>query len=94
MVWNLFGGGTAYDDQLRPFGAVKVDGFDVGTYFPCDLIFDHPLPVFSYLISTQTTNPMFRQAMSRSPLPCALFLLLTPLKNIVSSNESILMYIY
>jgi chitinase len=30
MVWNLFGGGTAYDDQLRPFGSVKIDGFDVG----------------------------------------------------------------
>ena len=29
-VWNLFGGGTEYDDQLRPFGSVVLDGFDVG----------------------------------------------------------------
>ncbi len=29
-IWNLFGSGTS-DSDLRPFGPVKVDGFDIGT---------------------------------------------------------------
>jgi len=28
-IWNLFGSGTS-DQDLRPFGSVKVDGFDIG----------------------------------------------------------------
>ena len=28
-VWNLFGGGTE-DSDLRPFGSIKLDGFDIG----------------------------------------------------------------
>ncbi len=27
-IWNLFGGGTAHPD-MRPFGKVKIDGFDI-----------------------------------------------------------------
>ena len=30
QLWNLFGGGTGESKDLRPFGDVKVDGFDVG----------------------------------------------------------------
>lgn len=30
MLWNLFGSGTGEDAGLRPFGDVKVDGFDLG----------------------------------------------------------------
>lgn len=30
MLWNLFGAGTGQDPGLRPFGSVKVDGFDIG----------------------------------------------------------------
>ena len=30
MLWNLFGAGTGEDAGLRPFGQVKVDGFDLG----------------------------------------------------------------
>ncbi|MCJ1257553.1 hypothetical protein MMC24_005379 [Lignoscripta atroalba] len=29
MLWNLFGGGTGVDIGLRPFGSVKLDGFDI-----------------------------------------------------------------
>ncbi|KAK0105959.1 hypothetical protein ONS95_004470 [Cadophora gregata] len=29
LLWNLFGGGSAEDAGLRPFGNVKVDGFDI-----------------------------------------------------------------
>ena len=29
-LWNLFGGGSGEDAGLRPFGAVRLDGFDVG----------------------------------------------------------------
>ena len=29
QLWNLFGGGTS-DADLRPFGSVKLDGFDIG----------------------------------------------------------------
>ncbi|MBC7854175.1 MAG: hypothetical protein IAF94_12140 [Pirellulaceae bacterium] len=29
-LWELFGGGTPADAGLRPFGSVKVDGFDIG----------------------------------------------------------------
>lgn len=29
-LWNLFGGGSGEDAGLRPFGAVKLDGFDIG----------------------------------------------------------------
>ena len=30
-LWNLFGAGTDLDPGLRPFGNVKIDGFDLGT---------------------------------------------------------------
>lgn len=30
MLWNLFGSGTGEDTGLRPFGDVKIDGFDLG----------------------------------------------------------------
>lgn len=29
-LWDLFGAGTGVDPGLRPFGNVKIDGFDVG----------------------------------------------------------------
>lgn len=29
-LWDLFGAGTGVDPGLRPFGSVKIDGFDVG----------------------------------------------------------------
>jgi chitinase len=28
-IWNLFGGGTE-NSELRPFGDIKLDGFDLG----------------------------------------------------------------
>ncbi len=28
-LWNVFGAGTAIDPGLRPFGTVKIDGFDI-----------------------------------------------------------------
>lgn len=31
-LWNLFGSGTGISAGLRPFGQVKVDGFDVGKF--------------------------------------------------------------
>lgn len=30
QLWDLFGAGTGVDPGLRPFGDVKIDGFDVG----------------------------------------------------------------
>lgn len=33
QLWNLFGAGTGEDPGLRPFGDVKVDGFDIGKPF-------------------------------------------------------------
>ena len=30
QLWDLFGAGTGVDPGLRPFGDVKLDGFDVG----------------------------------------------------------------
>ena len=30
MLWNLFGGNSTTDVNLRPFGSVVVDGFDIG----------------------------------------------------------------
>lgn len=30
-LWNLFGAGADIDPGLRPFGTVKIDGFDLGT---------------------------------------------------------------
>ncbi|KAJ6442498.1 endochitinase CHI3 [Purpureocillium lavendulum] len=35
-VWNLFLGGTK-NPELRPFGSVKLDGVDLGEYFPARL---------------------------------------------------------
>lgn len=33
-VWEVFGGGAGQvDGELRPFGGVEVDGFDVGGLF-------------------------------------------------------------
>ena len=29
-LWDLFGNGTGLDPQLRPFGSVVLDGFDIG----------------------------------------------------------------
>ncbi|MCJ1381929.1 hypothetical protein MMC17_005041 [Xylographa soralifera] len=34
MLWNLFGGNSTTDVNLRPFGSVMVDGFDIG--YPTD----------------------------------------------------------
>ena len=31
-LWNLFGSGTGEDAGLRPFGDVKIDGFDLGKW--------------------------------------------------------------
>ena len=33
QLWNLFGGGGGADSALRPFGDVKIDGFDIGKHF-------------------------------------------------------------
>ena len=33
QLWDLFGAGTGLDPGLRPFGDVKLDGFDVGEFF-------------------------------------------------------------
>ena len=33
QLWNLFEAGTGEDSGLRPFGNVKVDGFDIGKPF-------------------------------------------------------------
>lgn len=30
MLWDIFGAGTAYDVNYRPFGDIVVDGFDIG----------------------------------------------------------------
>jgi len=30
-LWNLFGAGADTDPALRPFGSVRIDGFDLGT---------------------------------------------------------------
>ena len=35
-VWNIFGGGTS--DVGRPFGNIKVDGFDIGQYPKADVL--------------------------------------------------------
>lgn len=32
MMWNCFGGGAGINSDLRPFGNVKVDGFDIGIF--------------------------------------------------------------
>ena len=34
-LWNLFGGGSSLDFKLRPFGNVKLDGFDIGKFSFC-----------------------------------------------------------
>lgn len=34
LLWNLFGGGTGVSSEMRPFGEVKIDGFDLGTFTP------------------------------------------------------------
>jgi len=34
QLWNLFGAGTGESSDMKPFGAVKVDGFDLGTFTP------------------------------------------------------------
>jgi len=31
-LWDLFGAGTDLDPGLRPFGKVKIDGFDIGMF--------------------------------------------------------------
>jgi len=31
VLWNLFGPSGNVDPELRPFGMVEVDGFDIGT---------------------------------------------------------------
>lgn len=36
-LWNLFGSGSS-ELGLRPFGAVKVDGFDIGEIFDCFIL--------------------------------------------------------
>lgn len=34
QLWNLFGAGTGESSDMKPFGTVKIDGFDLGTYSP------------------------------------------------------------
>ena len=34
VIWDIFGGGTGADKDLRPFGDVKLDGFDIGKLDP------------------------------------------------------------
>ena len=40
LLWNLFGGGSAENSGLRPFGDVKVDGFDIGMTSTCQLVME------------------------------------------------------
>jgi len=34
QLWNLFGGGTGESSEMKPFGNVKIDGFDLGMCSP------------------------------------------------------------
>lgn len=47
-LWNLFGGGHSGNQDIRPFGNVSIDGFDIGT----DLESSRLVP----MISTNTTQ--------------------------------------
>ena len=48
-IWNLFGAGTGVDAALRPFGSVKVDGFDVDNE-------DHSTAFYSTFVSALRKN--------------------------------------
>ena len=45
QLWNLFGGGTGESQDMRPFGSVKVDGFDLGKLHPSVI---HHTPYIRY----------------------------------------------
>ncbi len=44
QLWDLFGAGTGVDPGLRPFGDVRLDGFDVGKS-PCPAL-GYPNPPY------------------------------------------------
>jgi len=48
-LWNLFGAGTGLDAGLRPFGDVRVDGFDVDNE-------DHSTTSYATFVSALRTN--------------------------------------
>lgn len=54
-LWDLFGAGTGVDPGLRPFGSVKIDGFDVGKS-------SGPRSVIIIYLSRQTTRTTAHRA--------------------------------
>lgn len=53
-VWNLFGGGTS--KVGRPFGNVKIDGFDIGGYFVFTLMWGIGI---NRLLDPEQKNPAY-----------------------------------
>lgn len=56
LLWNLFGGGSGVDTQLRPFGDAVIDGFDIGTS-------STPDGDLNLLINQQTTSRVMEPTM-------------------------------
>lgn len=65
ILWQLFGPPGSIDIQLRPFGNVSIDGFDVGKL---SHLLHH---VVSSLTSTQTWKTSSRRISTPSDQPCA-----------------------
>ena len=56
-LWNLFGDGNGESAGMRPFGDVKIDGFDIGMFSPLYSNLLTPYLAFSFFPSSPSTCP-------------------------------------
>lgn len=71
MLWNIFGGGTRFDNDLRPFGNITIDGFDIGLFslHSYGSFFTSALPRFETTNDTQITSPVTGATTPTSSVP-------------------------
>lgn len=68
-LWNLFGAGTGDDHQLRPFGSVMVDGFDIDNENHDTSYYDTFASALRQQFATDPTKTYYLSAAPQCPLP-------------------------
>jgi chitinase len=68
-LWNLFGAGTGDDPQLRPFGSVVVDGFDIDNENHDTSYYETFAMALRYQYTLDPSKAYYLSAAPQCPLP-------------------------
>ena len=70
-LWNLFGAGTGDDPQLRPFGSVMIDGFDIDNENHDASYYDTFASALRQQFATDPSKTYYPSATPQCPIPDA-----------------------